>query len=195
MTLENCGTLKAPSDLFDETWKTVVAELNADSERASAIVGSAYLDDLLGQLLELYLVENDDAARELLSSENVNAPLGSLGSRIVAAYAVGILRGSERDALRKIKNIRNRFAHDLDLSFGVPSIAALCEQLGALCPSQHFGSGQRGPRELFQDTVAFLAGGLKQKLWMVDKFALRGGFAAVFRVAASASRTVDGKAR
>jgi hypothetical protein len=65
----------APSYLFDQTWKQVVAELSDESERSCAIVGGAFLDNLLEELLDNYLVDNPNARDDLLSSERINAPL------------------------------------------------------------------------------------------------------------------------
>ena len=85
---------------FDETWELMYKELSGESERACAIVGIAYIDDLLGQVLEHYLLENKGAYKDLLNPENVNAPLSSFGARISAAYGMGLISKTDLDALR-----------------------------------------------------------------------------------------------
>ena len=177
----NGKEFQAPPELIKETLTQVTEELHGESERACAIVGGALLDDLLGTLLEVYLVQNSDASSDLLSSENINAPLGSFGARIVAAYATGLLPESNFNALRKVKRIRNRFAHDLSLGFNQPEISRLCTELSTL--TKNYCVAERTPRQIFEDTVAFLAGGLREHLYLTKEFDLKGSFAAVVRLA------------
>jgi hypothetical protein len=179
--------IKVTKELFDETWSRVTKELNAESERACAIVGGAYLDDLLGELLELYLVENADASPDLLDSENGNAPLGTFGARILIAYAVGLLPKNLTAALRKIKKIRNKFAHDLTLSFNEPSITKLCEGLSSLT-TDPFNS-ERTPKQVFIAAVAFIAGYIREHIYLTSEFELKGSFKAVFHLAASREKS------
>jgi hypothetical protein len=179
--------IKAPKELFDETWSQVTKELNSESERACAIVGGAYLDDLLGELVELYLVENADASPDLLDSGNGNAPLGTFGARILIAYAVGLLPKDKTDALRKIKKIRNKFAHDLTLSFNEPSIAKLCEGLSPV--TTDLFKSERTSKEIFIAAVAFIAGYIREHIYMTSKFELKGSFKVVFHLATSREKT------
>jgi hypothetical protein len=181
---------EAPAELFNDTWKQVIKDLHGESDRGCGIVGGAFLDDLLGELLEVYLVENTDASSDLLSSENISAPLGSFGARLVAAYAIGLLPVGNWQALRKVKKIRNRFAHDLSLSFNEPCIAKLCTELSPL--TQNYHDAERTPRQIFEDTVAFLAGGLREHLYLTKTFELKGSFGAVLRLASG--RKSSGKA-
>jgi len=169
--------------LFDDAWKSMNKELSGESDRASAIVGCALLDERLADLLEEFLVQNTDGRADLLNSEDVNAPLGSFGSRIVAAYAVGLIDKAERDALRKLKKVRNLFAHKLGRSFADDDIAAHCVAVHKLCPTVNHRNEDRSPRQLFQDTVAFLAGKIAEHRYWIEKFKLKGTFDSVFRAA------------
>ena len=177
----NVKEFQAPPELISETLTQVTEELHGESERACAIVGGALLDDLLGELLEAYLVQNSDASSDLLSSENINAPLGSFGARIVAAYTTGLLPKSNFNALRKVKRIRNQFAHDLSLGFNEPGISRLCAGLSTLTKKYH--DAERTPRQIFEDTVAYLAGGLRELLYLTKELGLKGSFRAVVRLA------------
>mgnify|MGYP001565628512 CR=1 FL=1 len=154
---------QTPDHLFDDAWKSMNEELSGESDRAAAIVGCALLDERLAELLADFLVQNADGRSDLLSSEDANAPLGSFASRIVAAYAVGLIDKAERDALRKLKKIRNLFAHKLGLSFTEQAIVAHCAEAQKLCPTTNYTGAERGPRELFQHTVAFLAGKIAER--------------------------------
>ncbi len=89
-------------------WKDVVAELTNESERACAIVGAAFLDELLGQVLEKYLLANAEVRGALFDTGNPNAILTSFGSRIAMATAVGLISTNDMKVLKKLKDIRNK---------------------------------------------------------------------------------------
>jgi hypothetical protein len=58
------------------------------------------------------------------------APLGTFGSRISAAYALGLTSKTERDVLRRINKVRNEFAHSLQgTTFARPIINEKCSEL------------------------------------------------------------------
>ena len=99
----------------------------------------------------------------------------------MAAYTTGLLPKSNFDALRKVKRIRNQFAHDLSLGFNEPEISQLCEGLSTLTKKYH--NAERTPRQIFEDTVAYLAGGLRELLYLTKEFGLKGSFKAVVRLA------------
>jgi hypothetical protein len=171
------------SHLFDQAWKDTNEELSGDNDRAAAIVGCALLDARLGDLLAEFLVQNEDASSELVSADDSNAPLGTFGARIVAAYAVGLIAQAERNALRQLKKVRNAFAHRTGVSFEDQAIAAHCRNAATLCPTKDYRDGERGPSQLFQDTVALLAGKIAEQRHLVKTFGLKGTFQAVFRTA------------
>ena len=171
----------APPELFQQTWQQVVDELNGESERACAIVGGVFLDDLLENLLGIYLVDNRDARNDLLGSERLTTPLGNFGARVLAAYAIGLIDANHYKALKKVQKIRNRFAHDLSLNFEEPLISKLCKELSQLCDTRR--NTERTPREIFQDSVAFLGGTLDCLLYVVKTFEIKGTFKKVFKLA------------
>jgi len=160
----------------------ISAELHGESDRASAIVGSAVLDDLLGETIKAYLDIGDDAYHELLSGDNPSAPLSSFGSRIISAYGIGIIDKYERDALKKIKRIRNRFAHDISLSFDDERIASWCEELRDPENLPVEIIQERGSRGIFESTVAFLVGKMDQRLSLIREYEISGRFSHVLRL-------------
>jgi hypothetical protein len=85
-------------------------EFQKESDRAAAVLGAAYLDESLRQLIAASLIDRPTEVDELLGP---NRPLGSFSSRITAAYCMGLISDEERDDLNRINGIRNRFAHDL----------------------------------------------------------------------------------
>ncbi|MEW5980886.1 MAG: hypothetical protein AB1806_00790 [Acidobacteriota bacterium] len=180
--------LHSTEHLFDEAWASTNKELAGDSDRAAAIVGCALLDDRLGALHTEFFVQNQDGWSELLNSDDSNAPLGSFGARIVAAYAVGLIDQTQRDALRRLKKVRNAFAHKTGLSFADQAITAHCEAAAKLCPTTSIAGQQHGTRELFQHTVALLAGRIAEHRYLIQTFGLKGTFDAVFKAAVARDR-------
>ncbi|WP_345884952.1 hypothetical protein [Shewanella algae] len=94
-----------------EDQKILEEEFKGDSDRAAAIVGASYLDELLREILLEYLVEDTNKNdKELFSG---NGPLSTFSSRINLSYRFGIISENERKMLHGIRGIRNEFAHKL----------------------------------------------------------------------------------
>src|ERR1700730_9139545 len=58
------------------------------SDRAVAIVGPAFLDTLLSDILTEFMVEDDKEVKKLLQPDG---PLGTYGSRVMACYCLGLV--------------------------------------------------------------------------------------------------------
>lgn len=109
-------------------------EFYKESDRATAILAAALLDEKLRQLLEAFFVEDKKQVDKLLEDQ---APLGSFGARINASYCLGLLSHDAHAMLILIKGIRNAFAHQLHgLSFDDSRIAKDCDKLKAFLPVQ-----------------------------------------------------------
>jgi DNA-binding MltR family transcriptional regulator len=107
-----------------------INEFSTESDRATAILGAAILDEKLYQLLTAFLIDDAKEVPLLLDNEQ---PLGTFGSRIHGAYCMGLLSRTLFDTLIVIKSIRNSFAHRLrGLSFADEGIAKECEKLRVL---------------------------------------------------------------
>ena len=91
-----------------------------------ALTAAAYLDDLLVTPLRAALLDNS-GTNELL--DGYNAPLGTLASRISAAFALGLISENERRTANLIWKIRNECAHTLKASFSTEPLAGLCGEL------------------------------------------------------------------
>ena len=169
-------------ELFDETWQSAIDELHRESERGAAIVGAAYLDELIGEVLSEYLLEKPDAFNDLLSSDNQNAPLGNFGARLTAANAIGLITEEELQTFRKVKKIRNRFAHNLSLSFESDDITQLCGQLQLPKEAAKRVGDHPSSRQRYVNAVAFLSGSLKVKRHMIKKLCVRGAFSNVLQL-------------
>ena len=178
-----------------DTWAKFLSELRRETDRGCAIVAAAYVDDLLGELLGAYLVENRDVSRQLLSSDDSNAPLGTFGSRILMAHAIGLIPSAECRALRKVKRIRNRFAHDLWLSFDNPAVSGLCGELAAFQPHPEDVTERftPTPRQSFELAVARLIGFVEARLELVHKHGVTAAFSRVLQMTSVQGLPVTGQ--
>jgi len=96
------------------------------NDRGLVIVGAAFLDTVLEHILISVLVDDPTEVAELLRYDQ---PLGTYGHRTRAAYCFGLINKTIRDDLRLVGKIRNRFAHELSVSFEDQQIAAWCVAL------------------------------------------------------------------
>ena len=144
-----------PIDLKNLTHEhnRVVGLLAKESDRSAAIVGGAFLDDLLGEMLKAHFID-DKKLQEALLLEN--RPLGAFSARIDIAFALGLIPRSIHTDLHRIRQIRNAFAHDRELT-DFASDASMRDQCGNLSPkyqSPHVPKFE--PRTQFVLTLAWL---------------------------------------
>ena len=100
--------------------------LNRESARGAVLISLAMIDDLLQRTIASFLLEGVDADKLL---EDFNAPLGSVSSRALAARALGLISVSEYTEINTIRKVRNRFAHDIHVSFEDQQIKDFCRSL------------------------------------------------------------------
>lgn len=100
--------------------------LNSESERGRVLIACSYLDALLRDIINSALRETKESLQLL---EGFNAPLGTLGSRATAAYAMGLITSNEFRECETLRKVRNKFAHNVHASFDLPDIKALCKNL------------------------------------------------------------------
>lgn len=98
----------------DEHIRAIAEIIQSGSERVTAIVGGALLDDTLRRTLAERLRNDKDIARKLLK---VNAPLGNTVPKIDLLYMLQAFEKPVRNALYGLSNARNFYAHNLDASF------------------------------------------------------------------------------
>lgn len=108
--------------------------IRKQDDRAMVLSLAAFAEDTLGRLLLVYLRETKQA-KELV--EGFNAPLGTLSTRIKAAFAIGLLTEDQYEDLEIARRIRNAFAHDWEgLSLESPDIKSLVGKLHAYAVDQ-----------------------------------------------------------
>ena len=96
------------------------------NDRAIAIVGAAFLDRLLAEMLANYFVDDDKESGKLLAADG---PLGQFGTRTTACYCLGLIGKTVKADLRLVAKVRNRFAHEIRIDFSDPRIKGWCEAL------------------------------------------------------------------
>jgi len=160
------------------------AEFHHESDRVVAIVGGAYLEDVLENLLRAIFINEEEAADSLLRPD---AALGSSGSRYQVAFCLGLIRKHQRDDLKQIARIRNHFAHNYkSSSFDDPPIRDWCAalqqpKLFESMPNKLFSGKVRDnmiayvkrinqtPRHKFETTVICLFGSLLRRINFVSQ--------------------------
>lgn len=100
-----------------------------ESPRAAAVLGPAYLDSMLEELLLLSFVDGN-TSRTLLKS---NRPLGSFAVRAELAYSLGLIAREARTDLDLLGNVRNIFAHRVEAhGFDDADVMKLCSKFEAM---------------------------------------------------------------
>jgi len=126
----------------------VLTEVEGLTDRGSAVYASAHLEQELDKILRAFFINKKGVADHLLTK----GPLGSFYARNEAAYALGLISKEERDNIHLIRDIRNKFAHELldtKVSFQTPEIKGKCMQLG-------HGRRIKDPRQRFMLALKYL---------------------------------------
>lgn len=133
---------RAETALKSHDLQGFINEFHTESDRATAVLGAALIDEKLLQLLQAFFVDDRAQVDLLLETEQ---PLGSLGARIQIAYCLGLITRNLFETLTIIKGVRNAFAHQLHgLSFAAPTIAKECGRLRLLMqPSDYVRDSSR----------------------------------------------------
>lgn len=93
--------------------------LEKKDERTIAILGGTFLEMALEHLLHAFLPENEKEVRELF---DFNKPLGNFSNKISISFCLGLIDRMIKSDLNLVRKIRNKFAHDLFVSFEDPEI-------------------------------------------------------------------------
>jgi hypothetical protein len=107
---------------------TAVKEIQEQTDRGSAIVGAAMLEEMLAVVLQKRMVGMNRDHYD--SFFGLTGPGGGLSSKIELFYAFGLCNDSLYKAMHDIRGIRNKFAHRIEpLTFDDPAIAVLVDRL------------------------------------------------------------------
>lgn len=114
-----------PTD-FDD----FLREFQRESDRAAAVLGAAYADARLEDLLRAKFAGLSGFVEDLLSGQG---GLANFSARISVAYAVGLISLDVATDLHLVRKIRNEFAHKPHgLSFATPSVTQRVDELRIL---------------------------------------------------------------
>jgi DNA-binding MltR family transcriptional regulator len=131
---------------------TVLEQLRSESDRGAALIGMAYLDNLLEKLVRARMIDEEKHLDQLL---DYPGPLCTANARTALAYALGWIGPQNLKDLSTVRRIRNKFAHSCS---GLPfesdqGIIQLCRNLKA---AEFAGYRLRLSRDRFFISVVFL---------------------------------------
>lgn len=108
----------------------IYAEYRLLPRRELAVVAAAVLDSALLELLAKRLGGSDSEVDAFLGANgDGRAPCGSFGARIQLSLLLHVITENDAIVLRSIKNVRNRFAHEVKSDFNSPSVLPLVQKL------------------------------------------------------------------
>ncbi len=114
----------------------VFGQLEDDSDRAVGIVAAAIVEQRLTEAIKARFVQNTTLLARMFDIGN--GPLGTFGAKIDVGLLLGVLSAEGRNDLRAMKDIRNAFAHRLDVaSFDHAKIKDRCLGMGLV--EKHIG--------------------------------------------------------
>ena len=133
-----------------------------ESDRGAGLVVFSHLETVLGDLLRRLMIaerskELEDAIMEY------PGPLSAGSTRIDMAFLLGCIGPKTHRDLKRMKDIRNRFAHSrTHIGFDEAQITAWCESL-------HFGKcpGRPGVRFCAKDQFLMAGGMILLQLWKI----------------------------
>jgi len=139
-------TIRGPFFYLDQ-FKKYLRKIIDETPRSCAILGIAYLDTLLNELLKVRLIENKDLFKRYIDRLNTDR-------RIALCYLVGIIDKNTKEDLDILNEIRNKFAHKIDLdsfdevidNFDIP---AELNKLNIMKEQEEFGAPIATPREKY----------------------------------------------
>lgn len=111
-----------------EDFMTILAEMDASDHRSAAIVAAAFVENNLALAIMARLRRLDAAEQEHLFENR--GTISDFASKIDLGFALNIYGPLVRDDLDCIRQIRNRFAHYLDIrDFDHPNVSTFCDAL------------------------------------------------------------------
>jgi DNA-binding MltR family transcriptional regulator len=149
-----------PGPDFDAVLR-LQAELRDESSRGVVLVATAMLEEALRELLLAFLVPNASSTDTLL--DGPNSALGTLSSKIDAAYRLGLVSDKFCRDLHLIRKLRNDVAHQAkSFKFEDPAseqrVRALTKSHGLLARSPQWvlKHGQLNLQDQFVEAASWM---------------------------------------
>lgn len=128
--------------LFNDDETEAVRELFKSSDRAAAIMAATIVENRLTAAIKHRFNPHVAVQKEMFRS---SGPLGSFSAKIKLAYLMGICSERAFKDLEVMKDIRNRFAHHIDIKdFNSQRIADWCKNF-QLIDISVFPTGTKDP--------------------------------------------------
>lgn len=149
------------------TYDDFVKEFIPESDRAAVVLGAAYIEELLGELLAASIIGLSAAA----SKELLKRDLQGYERRAKIAHAFGLISNEELADIKDVGTIRNKMAHvTAGYDFSEKMVVGLCGQFRVA--RFHFGAAARGPkwtpRHQFDAAVALLCISLLHRIQLAS---------------------------
>ena len=93
-----------------ELMNEITNEIKESNDRGCIILASSFIDELLRNILDEYLLKDVKTDKEIF---NGFGPLSSFSAKIKITYRLGLISKKEYSQLEIFKKIRNKFAHEL----------------------------------------------------------------------------------
>jgi hypothetical protein len=145
--------MSKPKSHTQDQVAAILKELKSQTDRGTAIIAAAVLDDLLHQLLLARFIQLGSERHDSLF-DRMGAPLSPFSAKIEMCFAVGAISNTARLTLHLIRDVRNAFAHRIEqIKFDDPIVEQMIQPRAM--PS--LKKPGRSNRDLFIDCFSAVA--------------------------------------
>jgi hypothetical protein len=115
--------------IHDSAEQAVIEEIERQTDRGSALVAAAFIENRLRTAIETRLDPKTNK-KAITAIFQFSGPLGTFGAKIDLGHALHLYPSAVRDLLHEIRDIRNKFAHrQTPLEFDTEDIRNQCIKL------------------------------------------------------------------
>jgi hypothetical protein len=114
------------SAFSSEAVSAISKEIESASPRAGTLVASAFVESHLEHLIRSRMTDDKKVLDGVFVPSSV---LGSFSAKINIGYLMKIYSKNSWKELHIIRDIRNDFAHELDISYDTPTVKDRCSNL------------------------------------------------------------------
>lgn len=144
--------------------------LNQESDRGSALMAAAFIDNKVGELLHSFFIDNKKIYERLFES---NGALATFSSKIDLAFLLGLIPKNIFDDLHLLRKIRNDFAHNASfMTFESNPIKERCYSFSVLIKTQL----KKHPRAYFLRAMTVILTSINMKMDSFEKCTIAKNF-------------------
>ena len=110
---------------MQELMSVIKKDIESESERAIAIMFGVLIEELLKRQLSGVFLTGDTSKNVLKHT----GALGTIDAKIKIAYCLELISKTEKTAIEKIQEIRNKFAHINQIDFSSPELSRKLDEL------------------------------------------------------------------